>query len=273
LVAALLALFYPSRQVSDIAWALIPLWALAALELARRFDARREERREVLGVAALMLFILLFAWLDFASLPWHTDDYNLRLGLLIGSFALLIVSVVLIALGWSFRGAHFGAIWGISLALGAIGLGGALGAAGLRGAAYPELWSAPFRPAQADLLNQTVNEISDWSKGDENSAPVYIVGIHSPSLEWALRDHEVHVVQTLDPTTSPDFVITLPQADPSLAAAYRGQDFIWRQNPAWELLRSQTLIHWIALREIPQNGETIVLWARDDLFIDNSNRP
>ncbi len=53
LVALLLALFYPAHQVGDLAWMLIPLWSLAALELAHSSHVLPEERREVLGVAGL----------------------------------------------------------------------------------------------------------------------------------------------------------------------------------------------------------------------------
>ncbi len=38
LVALLLALIYPGRQTGDLVWALLPLWVLAAIELARHFD-------------------------------------------------------------------------------------------------------------------------------------------------------------------------------------------------------------------------------------------
>ena len=47
LVALLLAVFLPSRQVADLAWALIPLCALAALELVRNVFVFPDERAEI----------------------------------------------------------------------------------------------------------------------------------------------------------------------------------------------------------------------------------
>ena len=38
LLALILALIYPARQTGDLIWALLPLWVLAARELARHFD-------------------------------------------------------------------------------------------------------------------------------------------------------------------------------------------------------------------------------------------
>jgi len=276
LVALLLAVFYPARQVSDIAWALIPLWSLASLELARHLNIHPDERREVLAIVLLTVFILIFSWLDFAALVWlpiPSRESNLRIGLLIGSLLLLVISVFLVAFGWSVRSARFGAIWGVAIALGIFGFRGMLGAAGLRGAAYPELWSPLLRPAQAELLDMTISDLSEWSVGDRDALPVIISGINSPALEWTLRNHPVSTMQALNPSASPDFIITSYQIDPTLAASYRGQDFIWRQTPAWDTMQLQAWIHWIVLREMAQNNETIILWARDDLFLDSAPLP
>ena len=90
-VALLLALVYPSHQVSDLVWMLIPLWSLAALELARVVDVLPEERRQVIGVAGLTIFILLFVWLQFLALtvlPVATSQFTDRVWLLFGSMAL-----------------------------------------------------------------------------------------------------------------------------------------------------------------------------------------
>ena len=78
-------------------------------------------------------------------------------------------------------------------------------------------------------------------------------------------------LNTLDISSAPYFVITPLQNNPILVSAYRGQDFIWRQTPLWNAALPQDWIRWIALREMPQTGETIILWARDDLFLDSAS--
>jgi hypothetical protein len=273
-VALLLAIFIPSRQVTDLAWALIPLWAMAALELIRNVDVFVEERNEVLGVIFLTAFIWTFAWLDFSGLtilPTDSREYTMRVWLLIGSLFLLVMSLLLVAAGWSIRIARIGGIWGLALAFGVLGLGGAIGSAGLRGQAFPELWWHANMPAQADLLEATVSDISEWGLGDDNAASVMIVGVDSPALEWALRDHQVFVVKSLDISSAPYFVITPLQDNPALSSAYRGQDFTWRQTPLWNVTLTQDWIRWAALREMPQSGETIILWAREDLFLNSAS--
>jgi hypothetical protein len=268
----LLAIFVPSRQMADLAWALIPLWAMAALEIIRNVDIFVEERNEVAGVVFLTAFIWTFAWLDFSgltTLPTDSREYLMRFWLLIGSLFLLVMSLLLVAAGWSIRIARIGGIWGLALAFGVLGLGGAIGSAGLRGQAFPELWWPANLPGHADLLESTISDFSEWGLGNDFAAPVMIAGVDSPALEWVLRERQVFVVASLDISSAPYFVITPLEEDPALASAYRGQDFIWRQTPLWSPALPQDWIRWMALREMPQNSETIILWARDDLFLDS----
>ncbi len=271
-VSLLLVIFLPSRQIADLAWTIIPLLVLASMELARNINIYPEERSEAAGVVFLTVFIWVFAWLDFSSMVWfptNSREYVIRFWLLIGSLFLLVLSLILVAAGWSIRTAKFGGVWGLALALGVLGFGGTLGSAGLRGMAYPELWWSSSIPMQAHLLEASVREISEFGVGDDTSAPVVIVGVNSPALEWTLREHQVQVVDALDASSSPYFVVTSFEMNPVLVAAYRGQDFSWRLTPMWETTLPADWVRWITLREMPQAGETIILWARDDLFLDN----
>lgn len=272
-VALLLALFYPARQVSDLAWMLIPLWSLAALELTRNLNVFREERVEVLGVVGLSVLILTFSWIDFLALiqtPAPSDQANLRTWLLFGSLFLLVMSVLLVAVGWSLRSARLGAIWGLVAALGVYSLGAMLGAGGLRAAPGAEMWNAGRAPAEADLLLMTVDQMSDWSKDNVNAQPVTIAGLDSPALEWLLHEHKVEVVSLLDASAAPPMVITTGQDNPSLAAGYRGQSFAWRQDVLWDNALPLDWMRWVAFHQMPANNETIIVWVRSDLFIDST---
>jgi len=271
LVALLLVIFLPAHQITDLAWVLIPLNALASLELARAFNIYPEERSEVAGVTLLTVFIWVFAWLGFAGMTWYPADsqqYALRFWMLLGSLVLLALSLLLIAAGWSARTARIGGVWGFVIALGALMLGGTFGSAGLRGENAPELWWQNQIPAQADLLRQTAEQVSEFYTGNDTSASIVILGIDSASLVWSLREFDVQIAATLDPTTSPDIVISRFENNPALMAAYRGQDFNWRQTYLWHVSTFDVWVRWITLREISSSTESIILWARDDLFLD-----
>ncbi len=276
-MALLLAVFY--RQPAGLAWVALPMLTLAALELSRAFDVQREEYLEV-GVVILAILILL-VYISFtvsnlalnpfgapATLPLIGTVNNPPLAVLVSSLVILFVCIALVALGWSARIARLGATFALSAFIGLYTIAAAWGVSGLR---YPdgfELLTTDPKPAQADLLFASVNDISEFSLGHDQSQPVLIVGIDSPALEWTLRNHSVEVVSTLDPQTAPPIFLTPVMDDPGLPSAYRGQDFTWRIQPQWEFVQSADWISWFVFRNLPRETETVILWARDDLFPD-----
>ncbi|MBK9924537.1 MAG: hypothetical protein IPP66_04520 [Anaerolineales bacterium] len=282
-VSLLVAIFY--RQTSELAWVIIPLLVLAARELSQSFDIFLDERVEVSVVAGAILILLIYIWFNVANIglnPYEqftttplnlfNKSVNLPLGpryiVLIGASLILAVCIILVALGWSARTARLGTTWSFSLFLGIYALGAAWSASGVRLPTGVELWSPDQPPTQAKLLTASVNDISMLSSGHIDSQPVTIMGIQSPALEWALRNHEVKVVSVLDPLNAPPIVITPLMNELGLPSAYRGQDFTWRQAPLWDTIQPQAWIGWAVYRQLPRDTETIILWARDDMFPD-----
>jgi hypothetical protein len=281
-VALLLAIFY--RQASALVWAILPLLTLAALELSRALNIFADERVEV-GVVVLALMILLvYIWFDVSkiamdpvsnlaatALPFFGRTIQLAGAaymVLLGAFLIMILCVSFVAFGWSVRTAWLGTTWALVIYLGIYSLAAAWGASGLRYPTGVELWSSDPAPAQPELLLASVDDVSEFSLGHDTSQPVIVMGIDSPALEWVLRDRPVELVSTLDPQVAPPIVITPVMSDLGLPAAYRGQDFIWRQRPRWQEIQNPEWIRWLVFRQLAQEDETIVLWVRDDLFPD-----
>ena len=174
----------------------------------------------------------------------------------------------MVALGWSARTARLGTVWGLTVALGIYSLGVAWGTTGLRTPEGWELWWPGKRPAQAEWLLETVNEQSEWSTGNATSQDVTLLNIDSPALEWLLRDRSLHLVQALDMDQAPAIVIS-PQIEAlNLPIAYRGQDFSWRQEPLWDGIGIYEWIRWSVFRDLPYETETVIVWVRNDLFVD-----
>jgi len=270
IVALLLAIAYPARQPAGLVWMLIPLWTLAALELSRHLRVLPEDRLETAGVIVFTLILLAFAWVDLTQMyytPFPSEQANARLFLFAGAILLVSLSLVLVGFGWSAAIARSGAAWGAGIMLGLYTLGAAWGASGLRNLNAAEVWDVSPRLAQADLLAQTADDISEWATGDAHALPVLIHGIDSPALVWALRFHDPQQAAALDASSSPALVVTPLQQTLQLSASYRGQDFSWRQFYAWETLPFNA-VRWLTLRELPSTSETIILWARDNLFVD-----
>jgi len=281
-VSLLLAVFY--RQTSELAWVIVPLLTLAALELSRSLNVFSEERVEVGVVSGALLLLLVYIWIDVAKIA--IDPYSqfgtttvLLFGrqvqlqaapywVLAGAALIIVLCILFVAFGWSRRTAWLGMVWSFTVFLGAYSLASAWGASGLRMPNGVELWTPDPKPMQAGLLLASVNDVSEFSLGHARSQSVAIMGIDSPALEWTLRNHEVELVSTLDLQIAPPLVITPLMEDLGLPSAYRGQDFIWRQPVQWEGVRGPDWLRWLVYRQLPRENETIILWVRDDLFPD-----
>ncbi len=277
-VALVIAIFY--RQPGELVWAILPLLALAALELSRGLNIFPSEQLEVGVVTTALLILLAYIWFDIAAIgldpfnqfvtdiPIIGSIQNPRYAILYGALAILIACIAFVAFGWSGRTAWLGSTWAFVIFLTAYSLGAAWSGSGMRNPNGVELWIPEQKPAQADLLLASVKDISGFSLGHDRSQTVTVIGIDSPALEWLLRDHSVEVVSTLDPQVAPPIVITPPMDDLSLPSAYRGQDFNWRQRVQWDTMPAPEWWRWLVNRQLPRENETIILWARDDLFPD-----
>ncbi|HSJ87350.1 MAG TPA: hypothetical protein VK909_09090, partial [Anaerolineales bacterium] len=232
-VSLLLATFY--RQPGELAWAILPLLALAALELSRSLNIFPSERLEVGIVTTALLILLTYIWFDIAaigldpfnqfvtSIPLLGSVQNPRYAILYGAIAILIACIAFVAFGWSGRTAWLGSTWAFIIFFTLYTFGAAWGASGLRSKNGVELWTLDQKPAEANLLLATVDNISDFSLGHEESQPVTIMGIDSPALEWLLRNHAVKLVSALGPQSTPPIIITPPIDNLNLPSAYRGQ--------------------------------------------------
>jgi len=282
-VSLLITVFY--RQTSEFVWALIPLLALAARELSNSFGIYSEERVEVSVVAGGIMILLIYVGfmvsniglnpygqLVSITMPLSGRLLNLPIGrpyvMLIIAMVMLVVCINLVAFGWSLRTARLGITWSFSLFLGVYAFAAAWGTSGQRTPNGVELWQPDQPPIHAELLMSSVNDISLFSRGQIEAQPVTVVGINSPALEWALRNHDVTVADVLDPLNAPPIVITPLMNELGLPSAYRGQDFTWRQPPFWEAVKAPDWIRWLVYRQLPRETETIILWVRDDLFPD-----
>ena len=282
-VTLLLAVFY--RQPGELVWALLPLLALAALEISRSLNVFRAERLEVGAVSTALLILLAYIWFDIAAIgldpfnqfataiPILGSVQNPRYAILYGAIGILVLCILFVAFGWSGRTAWLGSAWAFLIFLTVYSLGAAWGGSGMRHPNGIELWNPDRKPAQADLLLKSVRDVSMMSLGHGQSQPVTLMGVDSPALEWLLRGHAVEYVTSLDATAAPPLIITLPIDNLNLPSAYRGQDFTWRQRILYETLQRPEWWRWLVNRQLPRENETIILWARNDLFPDARQNP
>ncbi len=270
ILALLLWLACPGRQMSYAGWIMAPLWALAARQAAGwlrkpTFDAR------FTGATALVVFVLLFfiilnavAILHPAS--WSAQTQIQAIKIVIG-FVLLGLSVLLVGWGWNWDAAVEGMQWGAGAALVILLISMSLHASAFNNRPEAELWRSGAYSADADLLQKTLQDLSTQKTGQSHQLQIAVVGIKSPALEWLLRDFSaVQYSESISVMESPDVILTNDQIQPGQVSTYRGQDFVWTRRPAWDQMNGVNWMEWLVFRETPDVSSKVILWARTDLF-------
>lgn len=273
LIALALLILSPGRQMSALAWALLPLWALAASELAESTPLLQERKTVMFGLAAVLFIIAAMFWLNLSNLSLALPAIQvdtLRLGLLGGLLALAVVSTVLVGMGWSWQVARGGVVLGLCLIYIVNNAANLAGSTQPRQAPHVELWNPAPSAGDARLLEDTIRQLSIWNTGRAEGLDIQ-VAVQSSALQWLLRGYQQVVflgdTPALSAGSSPSLVITRAQnAEPSLAAAYRGQDFAWWVYPAWSGVLPEPFFRWLVFREAALSQEQVILWARADLF-------
>ncbi|MCX7753715.1 MAG: hypothetical protein N2117_00530 [Anaerolineales bacterium] len=272
-VALILALANPARQVFDLAWPLLPLLALAALEAARHLRPAEGNVWETASMMAFTLSLLFFVGSNFSGLALNTltvEQTQIRLLLLLAGLVMLIVSIFLVAYGWSVPVAVQGSIWGGLVILLVWHLSTAMAAGGLRAIPTAEMWPPGLPVRYSHALTEQLREVERWKWQPAQPLTITVSGVESAALRWALRDWKPDFTFAATLTETPDVLITpVQQESPALAESYRGQDFIWRTQTFWDELQPTDWLRWIFRHQTTEGQEALILWVRNDLFPDS----
>ena len=271
LVALLLALIYPGKQTGDLVWALLPLWMLAAIEMAHHFAFGETNRWEVAGTVIVVMAFLVFGWLSLASITtmdWGGEMVRTRLWLVAALLLLIVLSLLLVGTGWSISVARLGGVWSALIAFTLFTIAMSTGAAGLRQPLTNELWQPGPRTGRVDILLKVANQISGLNRGYAAQLPLTILDVDSPALRWLFRDWQVQEVSELAPDAAPEMIIT-PSGNLSLEAKYRGEGLVLHEAVNWSKASSSDWLKWFMYRQMPLQRENVILWVRSDLMLDN----
>jgi hypothetical protein len=269
----LVALLYPGRQMGDLAWSLLPLWTLAAIEIAHLIGGASGNRWVPFAQALVVFILLALFWLNLLNTAGSFIDLQtsgLRLGVLAGLLLLVAILTLLVGLGWSWEAARLGFVWGVCAALGLYGLSALWHATQLSVPGQYELWQPASLTSNADLLVGTVGDLSEWNTGLRDEVDLTLADA-SPSLRWELRKMkrlaEIPAEQIDAISGTPSLVIARNVGEtPRLAETYRGQDFGWWVSPAWQGALPPDFFRWLTTHQAPLQLEQVIVWARSDLF-------
>ena len=213
---------------------------------------------------------MALGWINLAGLsmsggPQETDQ--LRWAIIAGTIVLGGITTLLIGLGWSVKTAQQGLVWGLLLGFGFYGISLMWGLSQLRPNGELELIGVPPNSGNAEDLQVTLGDLSEWRTGMRDTLDV-VLTTSSPSLVWEMRNWDkAQFLPSVPIGELPSLIINSEdQPEPNLPIGYRGQDFAWWVTPGWEGALPDNWPRWLVFRDAPQEIRKIVLWARIDLF-------
>lgn len=273
LIAGLVVLLiHPLRDLTFVLSCTIPLYILAAREIVRHLSSEEGGLLPSLGVAFLVVLIVSFLILNIAKLAYGGDQKQLIIAVG-GGLGILIISGVLIQLGWSGMIARKGYVWGLLILLMVFMFSTAWRIAGSISPSY-EMMSQPTTRSQLELMKTTIRDVSNWNTGSSSGIDIAIVDLTSHSLLWELREFpNVKTLPAINFEDKPGIVISLPDRSFELQDQYRGQDFILSETVQWDSFTSFNWISWLVQRKADYDVNTIVLWVRADQFSDSQLGP
>ncbi len=275
LIAILLTILYPSRQMGDLTWAILPLWVLTAYELNHHFDFAGKNLWEIGAVFIVVFAFLVFGWLNVATLTTMDLAATLtrtRMYLLLAVVFLIILSLLLAGPGWSTAVARLGGVWAGVTCLVLFTIAMSTGAAAIREPLTNELWPPQPRAGRLDIMLKVANQISELNRGDPAQLPLTILATDSPALHWLFRDWKVQDVTELAPESTPEMIIT-PPGNVSLTATYRGEPLVLNETVDWDHATSAQWLKWFVYRQMPVAKQQVDLWVRSDLMLDSQGLP
>jgi hypothetical protein len=270
LIALVIVLVYPGRQVADLVWVSVPMWVLGIRFLAQVYSSLTPIRL-MIGEALFAIIILLCAWLNFAAaMSLEFSDPTPHWLSIVFMFFFLGIALILLTWGWGAKVALRGIGLGIWVLMTVFTLSAAWRATGQESRPEQELWPVGANFHEGDLLLKTANEYSLWNTNNPNGMDLTVVGA-SPSLQWLFRNFtQASYVVSLRTDTAPSMVVTPDQKTLSLSGTYTGQSFVTEQSPTWSTLSTSDWISWMIFRQAPVTKTNIVLWVRSDLFPGSS---
>lgn len=262
-----LLLVYPGRQVWDLVWILLPLWWLTARAI-HRFLLPFKSQPMIWILAGLIFILSCLMWLSFSSLTVQQGNPKAELlqwGMIAATFVLGIISTSIVTAEKSWSTARRGLVVGVLGSLSIFMVSGMVSAAYRIPAASSHLWLPDPGISQRSLLRDTLQEASVYHTGREDAIAIEVQSEHA-SLRWALRNFsQVRYVSDLNAPDNPPVLITGGEpSDPTMMSGYVGQDFVLHTRVGWAGTLPDDWKTWLASREGPEDGESILVWVRRD---------
>jgi len=264
----------PSVTEQHIALINLPLYMLSALQIKRvvqNFSC--PSRIVVLVETVVTISLLVFSSINLLNLTnVLMGDPAAERNRVIGTFLpllLWVIFTILLAWGWDAPSTKGGLLISFGLLGLALLFGSGWKAAGLGSRPENEFLSGNEFIVGQERVMTSISDLSLWNNGVENRIDVKIAGMKIPSLVWSLRDFEkLSKDSTFQENSDASIILANPESAVKPGSAYRGATLLWSVRPEYASFTWKDWVKWFFIRSVPQTKNSLMLWARNDLFKD-----
>jgi hypothetical protein len=266
------------RPAGNILLAVVPLALLAGqgIERAGRWLVRRSVWTEAALVAAVMLGLLVFFYLQIAAYGLMDSTSTVTIGgltlyastsyLLLASVALLLLAALEVgAWYWRGQGVALGGAWLAALvALGLFGLKASWGLSFVHASNARELMLGQATEPEVRVMVEDLRTVSLNQSGDAHQLPITVDAGTGPVIAWYLREFRNQaLVEGLSEPPDTMVAVTTDMDDPPIGVTFQGQGFPLRSYWLPWGLSGQDLVRWLLFTDGPPPvvDREVVLWV------------
>lgn len=268
-VVLIWSIFSPWRSSADLLLFSLPLTLLAGRRIAAMLDVDPMDGLVTYGQAVAVITLGGYIWLNLHGVAQSLDvgDVGGKWLAILTAIGLMIVLTILVGMGWSWQQSRKAFLAGLTVLLLVSSTGTAFRAAGLTGQPCAELLRPSSCYAQAEPLQHTIRDVSEWNLRSRTGIDIRVEPNSSNALAWTLREFpNVSMAATHFETEKPSIIITPSGFEKLVDQGYVGQTLEWSEEVPWQSLSIEQWLRWVILREVDPGGQTLVVWVRNDLF-------
>jgi len=254
----------------DTIWLVLPIWILAVRFVVKSMHWSKKGiliKAILAGITIISLTFLAIIIRSYVNPEFSQSNISTYIIVPSAVIFLLIISVVLVGLGWQFSYSLNGLFSGIMIFLLTVTISLSTSEVVNRSENRTELWIVEKSLPSSSLIVETIESISDQYLGDRYSAEIFVIDVNNSELRWALRQFgNAAFYQSFPEGEKPDIVIANENDLENLVTSYRGEKFIGQQIPAWDNMQFGDYLKWIVDHKVEYNEESLYLWVSSDLF-------
>ena len=265
-VSVLVSVLFSRRDVGMLAFAAVFAWLGAAGTISRILEQDLERRETVLGVTFFQVVILVYIQIVSGRLTGGTlnsQDYRVALFAILAGVLLLVISTILVGMGWSWKLSSQALQNSLLIMLIVLTVGVSLRS--IR--SHQETTTLSLLAGPIVLPNNDVAVVVDEIDRDgrvEKTEITYNLGKLEQQFAWFFREQVDW--KSAQNVLQADLMLSESETDFSAADAYRGRNVVLFRQIDKQVVKPGDFLKTLLGEPLPFVSQNGVLWVRLNLF-------